>query len=60
MFVVSPMMPAVPSLVEEIEGIRKEEGVSLEDLLAGLQKQREQLTREVYGPDPETDERSPQ
>ena len=60
MFVMSPMMPAVLSLVEEIEGIRKEEGVSLEDLLAGLQKQREQLTREVYGPDPETDERSPQ
>jgi AbrB family looped-hinge helix DNA binding protein len=60
MFVVSPMMPAVPSLVEEIEAIREEESVSLEELLAGLQEQRERLTREVYGPDPEADEGSPQ
>ncbi|PSQ84460.1 MAG: AbrB family transcriptional regulator [Bacteroidetes bacterium QH_2_63_10] len=58
MFVVSPMMPAVPSLVEEIEAIREEEGVSLEELLAGLREQRERLTREVYGPDPEAEERA--
>jgi AbrB family looped-hinge helix DNA binding protein len=51
MFVVTPMMPAVPSLVEEIEAIR-EEGISAEELLVGLRKQRERLTREVYGPDP--------
>jgi AbrB family looped-hinge helix DNA binding protein len=56
MFVVTPMMPAVPSLVEEIEAIREEEGVALEDLLAGLREQRERLTREVYGPDPEVEE----
>ena len=55
-FVVTPMMPAVPSLVEEIEAIREEEGVALEDLLAGLREQRERLTREVYGPDPEVEE----
>lgn len=55
MFVVTPMMPAVPSLVEEIEAIREEEGVSLEDLLAGLREQRERLTREVYGPAPEVE-----
>lgn len=52
MFVVTPMMPAVPSLVEEIEAIREEEGISAEELLVGLRKQRERLTREVYGPDP--------
>lgn len=52
MFVITPMMPDVPSLVEEIEMIREEEGLSLEDLLAGLREQRERLTREVYGPDP--------
>lgn len=51
-FVVTPMIPAVPSLTEEIEAIREEEGISAEELLAGLQEQRERLTREVYGPDP--------
>mgnify|MGYP002760844752 CR=1 FL=1 len=50
--VVPPMIPTVPSLVKEIEAIREEEGVSLENLLAGLRDQRERLTREVYGPDP--------
>lgn len=60
MFVVTPMMPAVPSLVEEIEAIREEEGVSLEDLLSGLRQQRERLTREVYGPDPGAEEHSSQ
>lgn len=55
-FVVTPMMPAVPSLVEEIEAIREEEGISLEDLLVGLRKQRERLTREMYGPDPAAEE----
>jgi AbrB family looped-hinge helix DNA binding protein len=52
MFVVTPMMPAVPSLVEKIEAIREEEGISAEELLVGLRKQRERLTREFYGPDP--------
>lgn len=48
----SPMIPTVPDLVEEIEAIRKDESVSLEDLLVGLREQRERLAREVYGPDP--------
>lgn len=52
-FAVTPMMPTIPSLVEEIEAIREEEGVSIEDLLAGLRRERERLTREVYGDDPE-------
>lgn len=54
MFVVTPMMPAVPSLIEEINAIRDEEDVSLNDLLAGLREERERLTHEVYGEDPDT------
>lgn len=52
-FAVTPMMPTIPSLVEEIAAIRDQEGVSLEDLLAGLRRERERLTREVYGDEPE-------
>jgi len=52
MLVLTPMMPAVASLIEKIEAIREDEGVSLEELLVGLREQRERLTREVYGPDP--------
>jgi len=57
-FVVSPMMPAVASLIEKIEAIREDEGLPLEELLAGLREQRERLTREVYGPDPGSEDAS--
>lgn len=56
MFVATPMMPAVPSLVDEIEAIRQDGGVSLEDLRAGLREERKQLTRDGYGADPEKEE----
>jgi AbrB family looped-hinge helix DNA binding protein len=45
-FVLSPMVPMVPELAREIERIRQEAGVSLEDLLAGLREQREQYRRD--------------
>jgi bifunctional DNA-binding transcriptional regulator/antitoxin component of YhaV-PrlF toxin-antitoxin module len=52
-FAVMPMMPTIPALVDEIEAIREEDDISMEDLLAGLRRDRERLTREVYGDDPE-------
>ena len=53
MFVITPMMPAVPGLAEEINRIRQREGISLEALLEGLKEQRERLADELYGPAPE-------
>jgi AbrB family looped-hinge helix DNA binding protein len=39
----------VPEIAEAIEAIMQEEGVTLEDLLEGLEKQREIYVREKYG-----------
>jgi bifunctional DNA-binding transcriptional regulator/antitoxin component of YhaV-PrlF toxin-antitoxin module len=41
-FVLTPMTPMVPELAREIEKARLEAGVSLEDLLTGLQELREE------------------
>jgi bifunctional DNA-binding transcriptional regulator/antitoxin component of YhaV-PrlF toxin-antitoxin module len=40
-FVLTPMTPMVPELAREIEKLRLEAGVSLEELLAGLQELRQ-------------------
>jgi len=48
-FVLVPMIPMVPELAQEIEAIRKESGLSMEELLAGLREQREKYTAEKYG-----------
>jgi bifunctional DNA-binding transcriptional regulator/antitoxin component of YhaV-PrlF toxin-antitoxin module len=48
-FVLVPMIPMVPGLAQEIEAIRKESGLSMEELLAGLREQREKYTAEKYG-----------
>ncbi|HSF83592.1 MAG TPA: AbrB/MazE/SpoVT family DNA-binding domain-containing protein [Anaerolineales bacterium] len=49
MFVLTPMVPIVPELAREIEQVRLEAGVSIEDLLQGLREQRQRYTTEKYG-----------
>jgi bifunctional DNA-binding transcriptional regulator/antitoxin component of YhaV-PrlF toxin-antitoxin module len=48
-FVFVPMVPMVPELAREIERIRLEAGLSVEELLQDLQKQRERYSQEKYG-----------
>ena len=48
-FVLVPMVPMVPELAREIEAIRKESGLNMEDLLVGLREQRAKYTAEKYG-----------
>ena len=40
-FVLTPMVPMVPELAREIERMREEAGLSIEELLAALRQQRE-------------------
>lgn len=47
-FVLIPMVPMVPELAREIERVRLEAGLSIEDLLNALREQREQYYREHY------------
>jgi len=48
-FVFVPMVPMVPELAREIERIRLEAGLGIEELLQDLREQREQYTKEKYG-----------
>ena len=48
-FVLMPMVPMVPELAQEIEKIRKEAGLSMEELLVGLREQSARYTTEKYG-----------
>ena len=48
-FVLTPMVPAVPELAREIERMRREAGLSIEELLTSLREQREQVHLERYG-----------
>ena len=48
-FVFVPMVPMVPELANEIERIRLESGLSVEELLDDLRKQRERYNKEKYG-----------
>jgi len=45
-FVFVPMVPIVPELANEIERLRLEAGLSMEDLLISLREQREKYTTE--------------
>ena len=47
-FILTPMAPIVPELAREIERLRKELGLSTEDLLTALREQRETYYREHY------------
>jgi bifunctional DNA-binding transcriptional regulator/antitoxin component of YhaV-PrlF toxin-antitoxin module len=48
-FVLTPLVPMVPELAREIEKIRMEAGLSIDDLLVGLREQRERYYVEHYG-----------
>jgi bifunctional DNA-binding transcriptional regulator/antitoxin component of YhaV-PrlF toxin-antitoxin module len=48
-FVFVPMVPIVPELANEIERLRLESGLSMEELLESLREQRAQYTQEKYG-----------
>ena len=48
-FVFLPMVPMVPELANEIERIRLEAGLSVDEFLDDLRKQREQYNKEKYG-----------
>jgi bifunctional DNA-binding transcriptional regulator/antitoxin component of YhaV-PrlF toxin-antitoxin module len=48
-FVLTPTVPTVPELTREIERMRREAGLSIEELLASLREQREQVHLEHYG-----------
>ena len=48
-FLLSPKIPLVPKLVGELERLREEAGLSVEDLLEGRDEQRRRLYQEHYG-----------
>ncbi len=48
-FVLTPMVPMVPELAREIERMRREAGLTIEELLAGLREQRKRYVQERYG-----------
>lgn len=48
-FVFVPMVPMVSELANEIEQIRLEAGLSMDELLDDLRKQRERYNKENYG-----------
>ena len=48
-FVLTPMVPMVPELAREIEQIRLEAGLSIEELLRGIREQRQRYYQEKYG-----------
>jgi bifunctional DNA-binding transcriptional regulator/antitoxin component of YhaV-PrlF toxin-antitoxin module len=48
-FVFVPMVPMVPELANEIERIRLEAGLSIDELLSELREQREKYNSEKYG-----------
>lgn len=43
-FVLTPMIPIVPELANEIEKLRVEAGLTMEELLVGLREQREKYS----------------
>ena len=48
-FFLVPKVSLVPKLAAEIERLRQEAGLSVEDLLEGLDEQRRRYYREKYG-----------
>lgn len=48
-FFLSPKVSVVPKLAAEIERLREEAGLSVEDLLDGLDEQRRRYYEERYG-----------
>ena len=52
--VLTPMVPMVPELAQEIERARLEAGLSVEELMKNLREQRERYYQEKYAPDQAT------
>ncbi len=50
-FVLTPMVPMVPELAREIERLRQESGMNVEELLGGLRAERARYSQEKYGDD---------
>ena len=48
-FVLTPMVPMVPELAREIERLRVDAGLSLDDLLQALREQRERSPNGPHG-----------
>lgn len=48
-FVLTPMAPIVPELAREIERARIEAGITTEEMLEGLRRQRQRYYEETYG-----------
>ena len=48
-FVLTPMTPMVPELAREIEKLRVEAGLSIEELLTALREERVRYSREKHG-----------
>jgi AbrB family looped-hinge helix DNA binding protein len=46
--ILTPMTPMVPELAREIERLRVEAGLSVEEMLQGLREQRERYYHEKY------------
>jgi len=47
-FVITPLVPMVPELAREIERLRVEAGLSIEELLENLRRERERYYHEHY------------
>ena len=47
--VLTPMTPMVPELAREVERLRVESGLSIEELLTALREERARYTQEKYG-----------
>jgi AbrB family looped-hinge helix DNA binding protein len=47
--VLSPMVPMVPELAREIERARTEAGLSVQEMLESLRKEREKYVKGKYG-----------
>jgi len=50
-FVLTPMVTMVPELAREIERLRQESGMNVEELLGGLRAERARYSQEKYGDD---------
>ena len=48
-FLLTPKPSIVSKLADEIEQLRQKEGLSIEDLIEGLDKQRQRYCEEKYG-----------
>ena len=52
--VLTPMVPMAPELAREIERVRQEAGLSVEELLSGLRELRARISRAADGDQPPT------